>query len=349
MKETAPTTSDWKALYQAALEFKEIEAWTWVYDSDVFGGPGSGQRGDRLLLHHGRFGGDVCPGPVPGQRGVGELHASRIRATAGLCRSPGNSADAEVPDGLLRQQRRADKRGSPGDQKPGSEVPGENRMAAVPQLSSGIPSLVPDGRRSQVSHPGPATGERGLSPLSGRPRSLRSTSGGALVGQGAGRNGEGPLLERCLFGACPSGGGRARDHAHGRASSGQAQEGGRAYPGNLGDGLLPLALRCAGEERRTAVLPLPDDDGGPRIGFHFRHRLGLPWNPPGRVPRAISSSGRETEMAGARDMGREGRGYNLLEPITYRLGIKLYIVGELEALEEAGAALGRFMGLPDLP
>lgn len=41
--------------------------------------------------------------------------------------------------------------------------------------------------------------------------------------------------------------------------------------------------------------------------------------------------------------------YNLLEPISSRLGISLYIVDELEALEEAGAASGRFMGLPDLP
>ncbi|HID87642.1 MAG TPA: hypothetical protein EYP55_09750 [Anaerolineae bacterium] len=37
MKETPPTKTDWQALYQAAIAFKEIEAWTWMYDSDVFG------------------------------------------------------------------------------------------------------------------------------------------------------------------------------------------------------------------------------------------------------------------------------------------------------------------------
>ncbi|MFQ5814136.1 MAG: hypothetical protein ACE5I2_13255, partial [Anaerolineae bacterium] len=47
MMEKSPTKADWQALYQAALEFKEIEAWTWMYDSDVFGvqDPATGEIG----------------------------------------------------------------------------------------------------------------------------------------------------------------------------------------------------------------------------------------------------------------------------------------------------------------
>jgi hypothetical protein len=39
--------------------------------------------------------------------------------------------------------------------------------------------------------------------------------------------------------------------------------------------------------------------------------------------------------------------YDLLEPLTSRLGIDLYLVDWLEALHEARSALGRFMGGPD--
>jgi hypothetical protein len=47
MIETAPTQAAWKALYQAALEFRGIEAWTWMYDSDIFGvqDPATGEIG----------------------------------------------------------------------------------------------------------------------------------------------------------------------------------------------------------------------------------------------------------------------------------------------------------------
>jgi hypothetical protein len=41
--------------------------------------------------------------------------------------------------------------------------------------------------------------------------------------------------------------------------------------------------------------------------------------------------------------------YDLLEPLTSRLEIELYLVDELESLEEAQAAFRQFMGIHDLP
>ena len=40
--------------------------------------------------------------------------------------------------------------------------------------------------------------------------------------------------------------------------------------------------------------------------------------------------------------------YDLLEPFTSRLGVELYLVDELESLQDARTALGRFMGAPDM-
>jgi hypothetical protein len=40
--------------------------------------------------------------------------------------------------------------------------------------------------------------------------------------------------------------------------------------------------------------------------------------------------------------------YDLLEPLTSRLGVELYLVDELESLEDARTAMGRFIGVPAL-
>ena len=37
MGNAIPTIQDWKNLFDAALKFKKIAPWQWMWDSDIFG------------------------------------------------------------------------------------------------------------------------------------------------------------------------------------------------------------------------------------------------------------------------------------------------------------------------
>jgi hypothetical protein len=52
MSDSSPSLKEWKNLYKAAIEFKEIESWNWMFDTDMFGvqNPGNGEIGYCCVL-----------------------------------------------------------------------------------------------------------------------------------------------------------------------------------------------------------------------------------------------------------------------------------------------------------
>jgi len=349
MKETVPTKADWKALYQAALEFKEIEAWTWMYDSHVFGvrDPVSGEIGYCCIMG-----------------ALGEMYALALYlGSEGLesymqVASEPPLVSAEALETMLMQKCLMASFGSR------EELTKEDRQVikslglkfrgrtAWPLFRSYRPAY----------HPWYLTADEArfltLALQQAREVCLRFREDPALFD---------PPQEELWLVRVPE-----------ETEKGLSWRDACLEPAPLEEEELvtmPMdELRLARLKKAAPLIQAiwemdfflspsaVQEKRGERpyypyltmtvdhvSGFIFGTNLASPGTHLEEFPERFLALAERLKWLASEIWVKKEEAYSLLEPITSRLGISLNIVDELEALEEAGAALGRFMGLPDLP
>jgi len=111
--------------------------------------------------------------------------------------------------------------------------------------------------------------------------------------------------------------------------------------------LSPSAVQeKRGERPYHPYLTMSVDHGS---GFIFGTDLASPGTHLEEFPERFLALAERLKWLAPEIWVKKEEAYDLLEPLSSRLGIKLYIVGELEALEDAQPAMWEFMGLPGLP
>jgi hypothetical protein len=349
VKEPSPTKADWQALYQAALDFKGIEAWTWMYDSDVFGvqDPVSGEIGYCCIM--GNLGEMFALALYLGSEGL----ESYMRIASEPPPDPSESLEELLVqkclmasfanrDELSKEDRQVIKR-------LGLKFRGRN---AWPLFRSYRPAY----------HPWYLTADEArfltLALQQARGVCLRFKEDPALFD---------PPNEELWFVRVP-----------GETEEGLTWKDAWLEPDLLEDEYLPDVpideLRLArlrkeaqfmdavwemdfflspsavqdkrGERPYYPYMTMTVDH---RSGFIFGTDLASPETYLEEFPgRFLAMAERLKKLPVEVWVIREDA-YDMLEPITSRLGIELYLVDELESLEEARTALGRFMGAPDTP
>jgi len=348
MKETAPTKTDWQALYQAALEFKEIEAWTWMYDSDVFGvqDPASGEIGYCCIM--GSLGEMFALALYLGSEGL----ESYMRVASEPPLDPSEAfeelmlqkclmASFANREELTKEDRQVIKR-------LGLKFRGRN---AWPLFRSYRPAY----------HPWYITADEArfltLALQQAKEVCLRFKEDPALFD---------PPNDELWFVRVPE-----------ETKEGLSWRDAWLEPALLEEEELPDVpvdeLRLArlkkaaqpmeaiwemdfflapsavqdnkGERPHYPYLTMIVDHGS---GFIFGTDLASPEAYLAEFPwRFITLAERLKKLPTELWVKREDT-YDLLEPLTSRLGVELYLVDDLESLEDARTALWRFMGVPDL-